>query len=214
MAEDQDWYGIGSRSARWINSMLIGLVYCQIQPILLVFVAINFAVCKVVYGYLLVFAQNRKSDKGGAIFQEQLSHLQLGLATYIVLMTGYLANRSNAIKIPVPLVGNFPMSPSIISFSSVFYLVRSYVKLRNIDCSVLPRRQVPKHAQLDKQDARVSYIQPELLEKKCADGEDDNWAASEDFSDSDNPDSLMVTRIATTTRRIARTMTGHGQASP
>jgi len=173
--EDQDYFGVGSRSARWINSMLIGLVYCQIQPTLLIFVAINFVVCKVVYGYLLVFSQSRKADRGGTIYQDQLWHMQIGLATYIVVMTGYLANRSKAITISMPFVGEFPMSASIISFSSMIYLVRCSYRLANIDCSVLPRRLVPKHAQLDKHDSTVSYIQSELLENKHADAADDDW---------------------------------------
>lgn len=183
--EDQDFYGVGSRSARWINTMLLGLVYCQIQPLLLVFTAVHFLVCKFVYGHVIVFAEDRKSDVGGAIFQDQLWHMHLGLFTYIILMTGYLMDRSHYIY---PLGGSVPVSPCIISFLSVIYLVRSARKMGYIDCEVLPRREVPKEAQLHKHDATKSYIQPELLEKKPAEDEDDWGASSDDFEESEDDD--------------------------
>jgi len=182
--EDQDFYGVGSRSARWINTMLIGLVYCQIQPFLLVFSAVHFLVCKFVYGHLIVFAEERKADVGGGIFQDQLWHLHFGLGTYIILMSGYLANRSSYIH-----VFGVPISPYIVCFLSLVYLVRSARKMGNVDCQVLPRNEVPKHPQLNQHDETVSYIQPELLEKKASEDVEDDWPASEnDMEESDEGD--------------------------
>mmetsp|Transcript_69528 Transcript_69528/g.197120 ORF Transcript_69528/g.197120 Transcript_69528/m.197120 type:complete len:834 (+) Transcript_69528:112-2613(+) len=182
--EDQDYYGVGSRSARWINTMMIGIVYCQIQPILLVYAAVHFLVCKFVYGHLIVFAETRKSDIGGGIFQDQLYHLHLGLATYIVLMTGYLMNRS-----VTRYIADVPISPAIISFLSLFYLVRSARKMSNVDCEVLPRREVPKEAQLRNRDDTVSYIQPELLDVRMKRTDDDgDWASASEDSDEDGED--------------------------
>jgi hypothetical protein len=184
--EDQDFNGIGSRSARWINTMILGLVFCQIQPLLLVYTAVHFVVCKFVYGHLFVFAEDRKGDVGGGIFQDQLWHMQLGLATYIILMTGYLMNRSHYSYIPGTSV---PISPWIISFLSFIWLVRSACSMRHIDCEVLPRREAPKQAQLDNHDATMSYIQPELFDQQRKGDEDDSRGVSSgDLEDSGEAD--------------------------
>merc|ERR1719323_2372673 len=63
--EDQDWYGFGGRSARFTESMVIGLLFCSLSPLIILLTLVNFAICRAVYGYLLVFAETRKSDLGG-----------------------------------------------------------------------------------------------------------------------------------------------------
>lgn len=157
--EDQDYYGIGSRGARWMNTMILGLVFCQIQPVLLIVVAVNFVVCKVTYGYLIVFAETRKSDTGGRMFLQQLFHLHLGILMYIILMTGYLANRGNAI--PCPIIGVF--SAAELCWASSFYLLYAATKLNNLYWEDLPISECSKHPQKSKRDPTKSYIQPELL---------------------------------------------------
>jgi len=182
--EDQDYYGIGSRGARWMNSMVIGLVFCQIQPLILIVVVAHFAVCKFVYGYLIVFAESRKSDIGGHIFQHQLRHLEFGLVTYILLMTGYLGKGGCSRPISLYLF-ELPLSPSLICASSTLYLAYMTRKLINLDWTTLPRKEIPKDAQLHNHNHTMSYIQPELLNEKPgrADEEDDDWGESDDDED-------------------------------
>merc|ERR1719421_220681 len=63
--EDQDYYGIGSRSARFTLMLLIGLVFGTICPLMNVVCFYNFICCRFIYGYLLPFQENRKDDMGG-----------------------------------------------------------------------------------------------------------------------------------------------------
>merc|ERR1712113_1175139 len=63
--EDQDYYGMGSRSARFTMMLLIGLIFGTICPIMNIVVLLNFLVCRLIYGYLLAYAEERKTDQGG-----------------------------------------------------------------------------------------------------------------------------------------------------
>jgi hypothetical protein len=120
--EDQDYYGMGSRSARFTLMLLIGLVFGTICPLMNVTVLWNFATCRLIYGYLIPFAENPKSDMGGVHWCMQLDHLQIGLLIYLIMMTGILAERAES-KIPATI--------SAISFLWWFIQYRRYkTKLR------------------------------------------------------------------------------------
>jgi len=93
--EDQDYYGIGSRSARWTANAVIGLIFCQISPLICVLALVNFLVCRLVYGYLLIFAETRKVDLGGLFWVQQLRNLQQGLWIYVLLMSGVITAGGN-----------------------------------------------------------------------------------------------------------------------
>jgi len=88
--EDQDYYGIGSRSTRWTSNTVIGLIFCLICPFICVLALINFLVCRLVYGYLLMFAETRKVDLGGLFWVQKLTHLQRGLWIFVTLMSGVI----------------------------------------------------------------------------------------------------------------------------
>merc|ERR1719265_1988840 len=47
--EDQDYYGIGSRSARHSFIFALVLVYCQLTPLIIPLGFVNFLVCRLVY---------------------------------------------------------------------------------------------------------------------------------------------------------------------
>jgi len=85
--ENQDYYGIGARSARWSIDMMIGIVFCAINPLITVLVYINFALSTVLYSYLSVFAETKKHDLGGYFFEQQLLHLQVAILLFAVLMS-------------------------------------------------------------------------------------------------------------------------------
>lgn len=93
--EDQDYYGIGSRSAQWTINLVIGIVFCTLTPLITIFTFINFFITRVVYGYLVVFAETRKPDLGGPFFVTQLWHVQYGLLVYAALMIGVTWHHSN-----------------------------------------------------------------------------------------------------------------------
>merc|ERR1719420_1665987 len=79
--EDQDYYGLGSRSARFTINMVIGIVYSTLSPTVALLACMNFFCCRVFYGYLIPFAETKKPDLGGVFWVTKLEllHWQLHL---------------------------------------------------------------------------------------------------------------------------------------
>ncbi|CAJ1392281.1 unnamed protein product [Effrenium voratum] len=82
--EDQAFHGVGARSARWALHMVLGLTLCSLQPFIPLILAFGFMFRRLVYGYLIVFVETRKSDSGGQLWRAQMQHTQLGLVIYIM----------------------------------------------------------------------------------------------------------------------------------
>lgn len=115
--EDQAYFGIGARSAFFTIAALIGITFFSISPLMAPVAFVNFAVCRVVYGYLLVFAETRKTDLGGIFWVTMLEHLQYGLLVFVVLMIGVLSGRSYS---PWPVVVAAPSLPFAILAVKMF----------------------------------------------------------------------------------------------
>merc|ERR1719198_1812375 len=77
--EDQDYYGMGARSARFTLNLVIALVYCSLCPLITVVTGINFLITKLIFGYLLVFAEGKKPDLGGVFWVTSLTQVMKGL---------------------------------------------------------------------------------------------------------------------------------------
>merc|ERR1711933_468609 len=151
--EDQDYYGAGSRSARWCIVMILGMMFCQIQPLLPLVCLINFAICKLVYSYLLVFAETRKPDLGGVIWVNQLHHLQFGLFLFFGLMMGKLSMSCRS------------WFPVIIAGTSGFLLMWCYQRFKGIEWERLPFSVEPLEHTLGEEEDGV-YIQTEMLQSQ------------------------------------------------
>lgn len=82
---------IGQRTAKLSLNMCIALVFSTVAPLILIFALIDIVVTRVVYGYLVAFAEASGPDLGGVFWATQLRQLQLGLATYVLLEIGILA---------------------------------------------------------------------------------------------------------------------------
>lgn len=93
--EDQDYFGMGSRSARFTLTMVIVLVFSTLSPLITVLGFVEFFLGRIVYSYLFMFAEGRKADLGGAFFVQQLKNVQHGLFIFIALMTGVLLERTD-----------------------------------------------------------------------------------------------------------------------
>jgi len=152
--EDQDYYGFGSRSARWTTLLVIALVFCSLSPLVSLLAFVNFAVCRLVYGYLLVFAEERKPDTGGVFFAQQLEHLMKALFVYAALMVGVLLRRG-------PGYG-----PVYIAAGALLYHMRAYRKFHVWYCwENLPFEEIVDDESCDKRPSRASaYVQAELLD--------------------------------------------------
>ena len=92
--EDQDYYGIGSRSARFTINMGLGIVYGTLCPPMNLLCWLNFFFCRLFYGYLIPFAETKKPDLGGPFWVEQLKHLFVGNIPYCIVMCGVLYRSS------------------------------------------------------------------------------------------------------------------------
>merc|ERR1719343_289614 len=79
--------------ARWTINLLIGIVFSTISPLMGPLAFIQFAVYRLNYGFLLVYAETPKTDLGGVFWVKALYHLQGGVLIYLTLMIGVLAIR-------------------------------------------------------------------------------------------------------------------------
>jgi hypothetical protein len=97
--EDQEFYGMGSRSARWSNILMIAIIFSGISPLIAFVSFVHFFVTRLFYGYLIIFAETRKHDLGGVFFVQQLWHLQWSLLLYILVMASIFLHRASEYKI-------------------------------------------------------------------------------------------------------------------
>jgi hypothetical protein len=114
--EDQDYYGIGSRSCRMTINLCIGIIYGTLSPPINLLTFIEFLICRVTYGYLLPFAETKKADLGGVFWVQQLRHIFTGNIIYCMVMTGVLLGRATT------------NGPGLIAGASLFYVVWSMQK--------------------------------------------------------------------------------------
>merc|ERR1719263_2750058 len=117
--EDQDYYGLGSRSARFAINMCIGIIYSTLSPTIALLAAANFASCRIVYGYIINFAETKKPDLGGVFWCRMLNHVFIGNVIYCILMTGVLFGRAPTII------------PGLIVTPTIFYVVWSLEKFNH-----------------------------------------------------------------------------------
>jgi len=167
--EDQDYYGMGGRSARFTLNLVIALVYCSLCPLITVVTGINFLIAKVVFSYLLVFAEGRKSDLGGVFWVTQLTQVQKGLFIYIALMLGVLASRAAT------------MGPCLVVAPALLYMARQYSRFHSAyEWEIMPFEEFVKGQKLKeswpkgqsfRDSSRSSYAQPELTEPELTAGD-------------------------------------------
>jgi len=151
--EDQDYYGMGGRSARWTIAMTVGIVYGTLSPPINLLCFINFAICRTVYGYLFIFAECKKPDLGGVFFVKQLEHLLIALVIYTILMTGVLLTRSDS------------WGPGVVSAGALIYSIISFNKFSGAYAwEVIPLEDIMKDKDDKEQraDTKGVYVQPEM----------------------------------------------------
>jgi len=153
--EDQDYYGIGSRSARHTVNLLIGLIFGTLCPPLNVLVWLQFIYCRVVYGYLIIFAETKKPDLGGHFWVSKLKHIYVGLIIYVALMSGVLYGRTTK-------TDSISQVPSTVAGLSLVYIFWSYSKFLRYDWEKLPFKELVGLSSQSKV-TEGEYTQAELL---------------------------------------------------
>jgi hypothetical protein len=167
--EDQHYYGIGSRSARFSTVLVIGIVYGTMCPPLNLLVFINFAVCRLVYGYTMTFAECKKSDLGGVFWATQLSHLYVGLMIYVVCMTGVFYCRATSSE------DTAVTAPVIISALAIPYVTWARRKFEeSFIWERLPFGEIFQGLDegANKSQIKGHYMQPECLPREDLEGAD------------------------------------------
>jgi hypothetical protein len=150
--EDQDYYGMGARSARVTLMLVTGLIFSTVIPLILPLTFVFFFISRFTYGYLLVFAETKKADLGGVFWCQALGHIQNSMVIYVVMMSGICYLHSTT------------WYPFWISFSSIGYLFTARMSFEyDLLWESLPFRRV---VEAMGEDATVStqggYFQKEL----------------------------------------------------
>lgn len=96
--EDPIDYGMGARMSKISILVVVGLVFCTINPFVCVVVWIFLMVARTSYGYLLLWVETKKPDLGGELFVMALQQIIVGLFFYAMLMTGLLSLRAGKLK--------------------------------------------------------------------------------------------------------------------
>jgi len=158
--EDQDYYGKGSRSARFTIFLVIAVTFCTLSPLMIALAFIHFALIRLWYGWMFVYAEIPKPDLGGAFWHSKLKHVQQGVFIYIILMAGVLYYRGTDEK-----TGEGPGSiPGFIAGASLLYMYKSYTRFdRHFHWEQLPFEDIRDDGTHKKREPRRNtYQQPEL----------------------------------------------------
>eukprot|EP00929_Paragymnodinium_shiwhaense_P119380 TRINITY_DN91273_c0_g1_i1.p1 TRINITY_DN91273_c0_g1~~TRINITY_DN91273_c0_g1_i1.p1 ORF type:complete len:954 (-),score=107.66 TRINITY_DN91273_c0_g1_i1:58-2919(-) len=157
--EDQEYYGMGGRMARFGLIMVTGLVFSVLVPFILPLTFIHFVICRVVYGYLLVYAETPKTDLGGEFWVLQLKNLRTCMLIFVFMMGGIIFSASEAAW------------PGWVALSSALYLIFGDDACETIAWEQLPFDQVMSgdekdarsHMQQEEFETHAHYVQEELL---------------------------------------------------
>jgi hypothetical protein len=149
--EDQDYYGIGSRSARFTIVLLVGIIFSTLSPLIGLLTLGYFLICRLFYGYLIVYAETKKPDLGGVFFYTMLNHLLLGTGIYNVLMIGVLCCRAPS------------KAPMLLATPALLYTIVSYRRFaENFVWHELPFTEIDNEKR--SLDSGLRYVQPEFID--------------------------------------------------
>jgi len=151
--EDQDFYGLGSRSAQWVTLACIGIIYGTMSPPVSMLSLITFAIFRVYMGYTLVFAETKKPDLGGVFWVTMLRHMFIGLLVYTILMTGVYYRRGSS------------SGPMFICLPSIFYVWWSRARFESaFSWEALPFGELTDEStqSAKKRILEGEYVQPEM----------------------------------------------------
>lgn len=153
--EDQDSFGFGARNVNLAVSVVLGLLFCSMSPLVTLFAMFDLLLARMTYGYLVIYAETRKPDLGGVFWVTQIQFVQLAMALYCMFMVGVLRQKSSlcAWLVAVPSL--------LIVLYSFWHIPRAY------QWNKLPFQEVAfgidKLEQKDCDDpAGDCYVQPEL----------------------------------------------------
>eukprot|EP00928_Gymnodinium_smaydae_P056399 TRINITY_DN3978_c1_g1_i2.p1 TRINITY_DN3978_c1_g1~~TRINITY_DN3978_c1_g1_i2.p1 ORF type:complete len:654 (-),score=69.46 TRINITY_DN3978_c1_g1_i2:147-2108(-) len=160
--EDQDYYGIGSRSARATIILMIGVVFGSICPLMNFLAWVDFALLRIVHGYQMSFSEGKKSDYGGLFWVEKMKQVYAANFIYCLVMVGVIHHRAIASS-PIDHLG-----PTSIALPSLLYVLWSLQRFESLySWETLPITTV-SDAEVGRQERnktglRGKYVQSELI---------------------------------------------------
>mmetsp|Transcript_56873 Transcript_56873/g.182776 ORF Transcript_56873/g.182776 Transcript_56873/m.182776 type:complete len:714 (-) Transcript_56873:17-2158(-) len=161
---DQDYFGMGARSARWSLDLVLALVFCSVSPLITAVALVNFLLCRVFYGYLTVFAETRRHDLGGPFFVEKMKQVQFGLLLYVLLMIGIFLRRARS-WFPVVVAG-LALLPVAYCFKRFSAMAWEFLPFDWVISERFLQRTGQEMAKYQAAgDRRLRYTQPELSEE-------------------------------------------------
>lgn len=155
--EDQDYNGIGGRSARCNLNLMVGIIFSTLSPLVSILALVCFLLQRLVFGYLTVFAETKKPDLGGHFWVESLRQILQVVLMYVVVMLGIVVRRSP----------NY--TPPVLVLLGVVYAVISLIRFETqFRWEVLPFTEIVKggapDTEADKASPAETYDQPEMRE--------------------------------------------------
>jgi len=159
--EDQDYYGIGSRTARFSTLMTIAIVYGTLSPPCSVLGLLTMIWIRTLFGYIFVWNETRKPDLGGKFFQRALVNMYIALHVYFVLMLGVLYIRGN------------DCMPAVIAACGWVYVFYSQNKFNQYRWELIQVTELVSREDRNLQNRYTKtlhgrYIQPELYDDDVA----------------------------------------------
>lgn len=152
--EDQDYYGLGSRNARFTIMMSIGIIFGTLCPPIPILAYVNFFFCRLFYGYLICFAEEKKQDLGGIFFVDACRQIFVANIFYVLLMTGVLYARASS------------GGPATIAVGAVAYMLWSMERFETeFQYEKMPfQHHLKDLTKKMPREIEGSYIQPEWAE--------------------------------------------------
>lgn len=152
--ENQDYYGIGSRTAMWSIMMCIGIVFGTLSPPLSMLTLFFMIFARLVHGYLFCYAEVRKPDLGGVFFYRALRNMFVSCHIYMIVM------------IPMLLVRGPGLGPGVIAICAWFYVYLNQRQFNNYQWEFLPYPELVNNgsAPITRNLPALigTYVQPEL----------------------------------------------------
>jgi len=144
----------GERYGKSALMFVVVLVFSSLSPPILIFGAIYFLACRVIYGYNLCFAEPARADLGGEFWVVALKQVHAGLIVYVLLMLGVLSAHGAG---PVMLA-----SPTLLIIVMASYnFDRRYVWQTLPIQAVAVADTLAASGELGEQGDPLAYMQPE-----------------------------------------------------
>lgn len=128
--EHPAFFGTGVRMTKASTMTTVTLVFCMLSPLICFFSLVFFIISRAVYGYLLLRAEEKRPDLGGAYWVKALDQVFFGLFLFVVVMVGILSIRGPG------------QGPGILAATSLFPFFYLRRRFKDMEWKTLPLEKV------------------------------------------------------------------------